>query len=245
MIFLRNIAFNLVFYGGSVGFVLLALLVMHIGPRPLRKVCDSWGKWHRTCSRWMLGIKLVETGQRPAGNALYAVKHEAFFEAIEMPNIFHYPAGLAKQELFSIPGWGKAARTYGIIEVRRDEGAKALRSMLRDTKEALKQNRPIVIFPEGTRIAHGTRGPLQSGFAGLYKLLRLPVVPVAVDSGPLYHRKWKRPGTITMHFGEPIEPGLEREELEARVLDAINCLNSDPETLAAKLASSQRDESEN
>ena len=51
------------------------------------------------------------------------------------------------------------------------------------------------------------------------------MVPVAVDSGPLYHRKWKRAGTIRYHFGEVIPPGLPREEVEARVLDAINCLN--------------------
>ena len=67
---------------------------------------------------------------------------------------------------------------------------------------------------------------LQSGFAGLYKLLALPVVPVAVNSGPLYHRRWKRPGTITLHFGEPIPPGLTREEIEAQVHAAINLLNA-------------------
>ena len=92
--------------------------------------------------------------------------------------------------------------------------------------EALARGDSLVIFPEGTRVPHGTRPPLQSGFAGIYKLLALPVVPVAVNSGPLYHRLWKRPGTITLHFGEPIEPGLPREEIEARVHAAINALNS-------------------
>ena len=72
---------------------------------------------------------------------------------------------------------------------------------------------------------HGTRPPLQAGFAGLYKLLGVPVVPVAVNSGPLYHRKWKRAGTITYRFGEPVPPGLPREEAERRVHDAMNALN--------------------
>ena len=53
----------------------------------------------------------------------------------------------------------------------------------------------------------------------------LPVVPVAVNSGPLYHRKLKRPGTSTYKFGEPIPPGLPRDEVERKVLDAINALN--------------------
>lgn len=227
MIYLRNIAFYVAFYAGSVPFVVSAMLTSYCNaPRLLRTICDAWGRWHRRCL-WLLGIRIVETGQRPAGEVFYAVKHEAFCEAIEMPNIFDYPAGLAKAELFSIPGWGRAARIYGIIEVRRDGGASALRSMMKDTKEAIAAGRPIVIFPEGTRVPHGTRGELQAGFAGLYKLLKLPVVPVAVNSGPLYHRKWKRPGVITLHFGEPIEAGLPREEIEARVLDGINCLNSD------------------
>jgi 1-acyl-sn-glycerol-3-phosphate acyltransferase len=81
-------------------------------------------------------------------------------------------------------------------------------------------------------VPHGREAPLQSGFAGLYKLLGLPVVPIAVDSGPLYHRRWKRAGTITFRVGETIPPGLPREEIEARVLAAINVLNTEA---AAKL----------
>jgi 1-acyl-sn-glycerol-3-phosphate acyltransferase len=65
-------------------------------------------------------------------------------------------------------------------------------------------------------VAHGTRPPLQAGFAGLYKLLRLPVVPIAVDSGRLYNRVVKRPGRITYKVGNAIPAGLARGEIEAR-----------------------------
>ena len=58
-------------------------------------------------------------------------------------------------------------------------------------------------------------------------------MPVAVDSGPIYHRRWKRPGTITYHFGEPIEPGLPRAEIEARTHAAMNALNQQLEAPAA------------
>jgi 1-acyl-sn-glycerol-3-phosphate acyltransferase len=83
----------------------------------------------------------------------------------------------------------------------------------------------LVIFPEGTRVPPGARPPLQAGFAGLYKLLGLPVVPIAVDSGRLYHRLIKRPGQITYKVGKTIPPGLPRAEIEARVHAAINALN--------------------
>jgi 1-acyl-sn-glycerol-3-phosphate acyltransferase len=59
----------------------------------------------------------------------------------------------------------------------------------------------------------------------LYKLLGLPVIPVAVNSGPLYHRRWKKSGIVTYRFGEPVPPGLPREEAEERVHAAINALN--------------------
>jgi 1-acyl-sn-glycerol-3-phosphate acyltransferase len=95
-----------------------------------------------------------------------------------------------------------------------------------EARKFIGTERPLAIFPEGTRIPHGARPPLRAGFAGLYKLLGLPVVPVAIDSGPTYQRRWKRQGTITVRFGEPIPPGLPREEIEARVHAAINQLNS-------------------
>ena len=100
-----------------------------------------------------------------------------------------------------------------------------LLGMIRSAKAMIADGRPLVIFPEGTRVPHNERRELQAGFAGLYKMLGLSVVPVAVNSGPLYHRVLKRPGTITYRFGEPIPPGLARDEVERQVLDAINALN--------------------
>ena len=73
---------------------------------------------------------------------------------------------------------------------------------------------------------HGERPPLRSGFAGLYKALDLPVVPIALDSGRLLPKKGaKRPGVVTIRIGEAIPPGLPRREAEARVHAAINALN--------------------
>ena len=110
---------------------------------------------------------------RPGGPALYAIKHESFFDAIDLPNYLDFPVPFAKQELFAIPGWGRAARAYGSVPVAREEGAKALRQMLAEAKRYAATGRPLAIFPEGTRVPHGERAALQAGFAGLYKLLGL------------------------------------------------------------------------
>ena len=225
MTILRNLAFYPAFYLGTVWYVLLSLFWLPFDRARFRKAVHGWSRWHRWCVINILDIAIVFEGGPLEEPALYAVKHESFFEAIDAPTLFRLPAVFAKQELFAIPGWGKTAKMYGLIEVERTAGAKALRTMIAEAKTRVADGRPLVIFPEGTRVPHGTQPRLQAGFAGLYKLIGLPVVPVAVDSGPLYHRGIKRRGTITYRFGEPIPPGLPREEIEARVHAAINALN--------------------
>ena len=225
MAFLRSLLFYPVFYGFSALLVIASVVAVAMGRERLRGVVAVWGRWHRWCLSKILRIEIVLEGELPDGPVLIAVKHESYFEAIDMPRLFRFPTVFAKRELFLIPGWGYSARVYGLIPVARDKGAGALREMIKTARERVGEGRPLVIFPEGTRVKHGAKPPLQSGFAGTYKLLGLPVVPIAVNSGPVYHRLIKRPGTITYQVGETIPKGLGRDEIEARVHAAINALN--------------------
>jgi 1-acyl-sn-glycerol-3-phosphate acyltransferase len=221
----RSLAFYIAFYAGGALFIAFAALLIPAPPAVFRRAVRNWAGWHRLCARWLLGIKVRIEGQVPEGPVLIALKHESFFEAIDLTQLLNSPAVFAKAELMAIPVWGLAGRRYGLVEVHRDQGAKALRHMLAAARAFSAEGRPLAIFPEGTRIPHGETAELKSGFAGIYKLLGLPVVPVAVNSGPLYHRRWKRSGTVTYRFAEPIPAGLPREEAEARVIAAINALN--------------------
>lgn len=222
---MRSLGFYAAFYGGSLVLVVWALLVQIVAPGRVWLVAQAWSQFHRACLRRLVGIKVAVTGQLPPGPALVACKHESFFEAIDSLALVCNPAVFAKAELIRIPLWGRVARAHGLIPVSRDQGARALRAMVAAARQATAQGRNLVIFPEGTRVPPGQRAKLQAGFAGLYKLLDLPVVPVAVASGALYHRTWKRPGTIAIAIGEPIPAGLPREAIEARVQAAINALN--------------------
>lgn len=226
MSFVRSLAFYLLFYAVSVIFVIAAVVALVLPRHISSKVPDAWSRYHRWCVVHLLGIEVKVEGGPIAGPALYALKHESMFDAIDAPVLFTRPVAFAKAELFRIPGWGRAALAYGTVPVARDQGAKTLRAMIVEAKRFSGEGRPLVIFPEGTRVPHGKVAPLRSGFAGLYKMLDLPVVPVAIDSGKTYGPTWKRRGTITVRFGEPIPPGLSREDVEARVQREINELNA-------------------
>ena len=146
------------------------------------------------------------------------------------PSHGRLPVIVLKKELSDIPFFGFLTRRYGVISVERSAGAKALRALVEEGQQAIATGRPVIIYPEGTRVRVGQAPPLRSGFAALYRALGLPVVPVAVDSGRLWGRGLvHRSGTVTFRIGETIPAGLPRKEIEARVHAAINLLESGPE----------------
>lgn len=222
----RSLAFYIAFFGGSFLLALASVMTWLFGARAAVFLAHCWVRWHRTCARWLLGIRVLVEGEVPQGAVIVAGKHESMFEAIDLPALLRLPVPFAKAELLRIPLWGRVGQLYGVVPVERDQGAKALRAMRTAALGFAAEGRPLAIFPEGTRVRHGECPRLQAGFAGIYKLLDLPVVPMAVNSGPLYQRRWKRSGTITVRFGETIPAGLPRAEVEERVHAAINVLNA-------------------
>jgi 1-acyl-sn-glycerol-3-phosphate acyltransferase len=222
----RSFLFALIFYGGTVPFVLLSFPISLLGTKAVRWWAHLWARFHRLCARYLLGVRTRVEGTPPQGACLVACKHQSMFETLEMILMLDEPATVLKRELADIPLFGWVTRRYGVIPIDRKGGATALRRMMRAAEVAIAEGRPIVIFPEGTRVAPGETPPLQAGFAGLYRALKLPVVPVALDSGRLWPRGRfvKRPGIVTMRFQDEIERGLPRAEIEARVHAAINVL---------------------
>jgi 1-acyl-sn-glycerol-3-phosphate acyltransferase len=226
MTLIRSLLFALLFYPGTLVFVLGVILLSPFGDRPVRAVVHGWSNYHHWLVRHVLAIRMEVEGEIPDGAYLIAFKHEAMVETIEALRFARTPVVVMKRELTQIPLFGWVTRRYGVIGVDREAGAKALRNMLAEGKKAVEQRRPVIIFPEGTRVPHGQQPELRPGFAGLYRALGLPVVPVAHDSGKLWSKGLiKRPGVIRFKVGEVIPPGLKRDDVEARVRRAINTLN--------------------
>jgi 1-acyl-sn-glycerol-3-phosphate acyltransferase len=223
----RSTLFALFFYPLTLPLVLLSIAVTPLGWPAVAAVATIWSRMHRFLAHWLLGQKVVIEGTMPDEPQLIICKHESMFETIDALCLLDRPVIAAKRELIDIPLWGRVARAYGLMIVERAGGAATLRRIRMEARAAFAAGRPVLLYPEGTRVRHGARPKLQSGFAGLYVMLDCPVVPIAIDSGRVSPRNsfLKRAGTITYRIGAPIPPRLPRAEAERRVHAAINALN--------------------
>lgn len=220
---LRSLLYAIIFYPVTVVFVLAGIIATLFGRGPTLAVVLSWVELHHWLVQHILRISIRVEGRVPDGACLIAVKHQSMLETLEMVRLTDLPVIVIKKELAGIPLFGSMTRRYGVIAVERSAGAKALRALVAEGRQAVASGRPVIIYPEGTRVRVGETPALRSGFTALYRALGLPVVPVAVDSGFLWGRGFvHRAGTVTFRIGEPIPAGLKREEVEALVHARIN-----------------------
>lgn len=224
---LRGALFTVLFYLATAFFVVTGLIASIFSHRLALKMVRGWSATHEILAEELLGVHACIEGDIPPGPHLVAVKHQSMYETLAMVRIARSPVIVIKRELADIPFFGWMTRRYGIIAVDRSAGSKALRQMIAEGEIARASGRSVLIFPEGTRVAPGEAPPLQSGFAALYRVLGMPVVPVAMDSGRLFGRSEpRRSGIVTFRIGEVIPPGLPRAEIERRVHAGINALES-------------------
>ena len=226
---LRSLLYAAIFYPATVLWVLAGLVATLLGQKPTLAVVLSWVDLHHWLAKNVLSIELRLEGEIPAGVHLVAVKHQSMFETLEMVRLANLPIIVMKKELADIPLFGLMTRRYGVIPVERSAGARALRSLVEEGAAAIKSGRPVIIYPEGTRVRPGETPQLKSGFAALYRALGLQIIPVAVDSGRLWGRGLvHHSGTVRVRIGEAIPAGLPRKEVEARVHAAINIFELGP-----------------
>jgi len=225
MIHLRSLIFNIVFHLWT-AFACVAFVWVLLVPRPTMMVVVHW--YLRTLhwlERTILGLDYEVRGREnlPQGSYIVAAKHQSAWETTKLHALFGDPAIVLKRELTYVPLWGWYARKTRMIPVDRGARGKALSSMVQNSIPVRDEGRPIVIFPQGTRVAPGTFRPYRIGVGVLYEQLGIPIVPVALNAGLYWPRRsfLKRPGTIVVEILPPIPPGKSRQaamqELEARL----------------------------
>lgn len=193
-----------------------------------------WTKMALLGMRYICGIKVVIEGKQniPTGGALLASKHQSMFDVIIPWRLFSFPALILKTELSRIPIFGWYVMKLKNVAIKRQDGAKALRKMLQDCAALAKQNRQILIFPEGTRVKPGASSSYKPGVAGLYKKMQVPCVPIALNSGLCWPKSGLnfQPGTITVRILPAIAPGLDKktfmQQLQTSIETASAELNS-------------------
>ncbi len=225
MILLRSTIFNVLFFAVSVAIALLATAVRVVAPDRVLGAAMLWARCLLVLARVVCGIRLDVRGLEhiPQGAALVASRHQSAFDTFVWLTLLPRCCYVFKQELRHIPLFGPLIGAAGMIAVDRNGGGNAIRELLREADRAVREQRQIVIFPEGTRGEPGAPVVLQTGIAAMASHTRLPVIPVSTNSGLYWGRKAfrKRPGTVRIVIGQPISPQIQRKALMRALEDGL------------------------
>ena len=172
------------------------------------------------------GVDWEIRGTPPKVAALVASKHMSMWDTMALYLALDAPAIVLKRSLLYIPFYGWFVWKATAIAIDRSAGASALRKMSQAAGAVLKEGRPILIFPEGTRKKPGAAPDYKPGVAGLYGTLGVTCVPVALNSGVHWTGFLKRPGTIVLEFLEPIPAGMKRQAFMALLEERIEAATS-------------------
>jgi 1-acyl-sn-glycerol-3-phosphate acyltransferase len=224
-IFLRSLVFNLLFYLTMAIWIVAALPTFAMPRVTLVRMAQAWGRWNIWLMRVICGtrVKILGIGKIPKGPLIIASKHQSIWETFALFSLIDQPIFILKRELKWIPFFGWYLTKTGMIGIDRKAGMRALKMLVRMTKEQMHLGRQLVIFPEGTRRPIGAPPAYKSGVAMIYAEGEVPCVPVALNSGLCWPRRTflRYPGTITVEFLDPLPPGLRRDEFMSRLTASI------------------------
>ncbi|MGD9738525.1 MAG: lysophospholipid acyltransferase family protein [Bauldia sp.] len=213
MLVIRSLLFNAAFYVAMAVTFIVVTPVYFFLPQPRNMAVVSWlARVELWLLRVIAGTKVEFRGLEnlPDGPFILASKHQSIWETFAFLKPIPNPGVVIKRQLLYVPIWGWWAWKAEMIYVTRGGGTAALREITEGGERVLKQGRPLIIFPEGTRRAPGAPPDYRQGIALLYAKLGVPVVPVALNSGLYWPRRrfLRFPGTIIVEMMPPIPPKL-------------------------------------
>ena len=193
------------------------------------------GYWTSFCLQIFLSTKIIIKGKENIiSNKKFfiAASHQSMFETFFLQTIFNSPIFILKKELLMIPIFGWYLKKIGSISIKRNKVSKENLSFFDDiSKQISSSERPLIIFPQGTRLLPEDRTPFKKGSSRIYEELKISCQPIAINSGNTWPKKGsKKINTIlTISILKPIEPGLKKEiflkELESVIYSELDILN--------------------
>ena len=229
MNFIRSLFFNIQFYVGTSILVTVCLPCL-LFPRPVVLFVNRvWCLIMIKGMKWWLNTDIKVEGELPSKDkvVIYAIKHQSAWETVFCTDLFSMPSIVLKKALIFLPVIGLYFLRSGAIPITRDQGINALKKMGRNAKIAVKKNRSMMIFPQGTRVSPGVspkEKPYLPGVFFLYSQTKVPVVPVAHNAGLIWPKNSfiKYPErlsskSVTLKILPEIQPGLPKKEFLSRL----------------------------
>jgi len=228
---LRSLLFNIFLYTGIIVVFLIALPALFLPSKITLLFGKFLGHYVVFIVKIFLNTKVEFKGIEniPKTEKYFvASAHQSMFETFALQSVLDYPVFILKKELLKIPLFGLYLKKIKSIEIVRDTTTKDnLNFFDKVANIAKNEKRPLLIFPQGTRVKFDDKIPFKKGVGRIYEALNISCIPVALNSGKVWpkHGIIKHPGKITVSFLEPIKPGLNRNDfiknLETKIYDEI------------------------
>ena len=217
MLLIRSLIFNAFLYTGIVSVFLIAVPALFLPSKLTLLFGKFLGHYVVFVVKFILNTKVefrnLENIPR-TGKYFLASSHQSMFETFALQSVIKYPIFILKKELLKIPLFGLYLKKIKSIEIIRDTTTKDNLNFFHRIADTIsKEDRPLLIFPQGTRIKFGDRIPFKKGVGRLYEALKIPCGPIALNSGKVWPKEGyiKYPGKIVVSFLQPIEPGMEKD----------------------------------
>ena len=231
MLLLRSLLFNFILYLGIVMVFLLAIPALILPEKITLFFGKLLGHYVVFILKIFLNTKVEFKGiENIPKNEKYFVAsaHQSMFETFALQSVLDYPVFILKKELLKIPLFGLYLKKIKSIEIIRDTTTKDNINFFDRVAKIIKNsNRPLLIFPQGTRVKLEEKVPFKKGVGRIYEALNISCIPVALNSGKVWPKRGiiKYPGKIIVSFLKPIRPGLNRDEfiknLEMNIYEEI------------------------
>lgn len=222
--FLRSLTFFILFQAWTVAVAVFALPLL-LTRRTTLIAIRLWARGVIWLARTITGIRFRSEGREniPKGPCIIAAQHQSSFETYCLFLEVEDPVFVLKKELLLIPFIGWYIRGAGLVPIDRGAGAAAMRRMLRAAEKAVARGAQVLIFPEGTRTPPGERRAYKPGVAALYAHLKVPLVPMALNTGYTWGktRLRKDPGEIVFRYLPAVEPGLGKDAVLSTLRERI------------------------
>ena len=232
---IRNFVFSIFFFSGIIIISLVFLPTFFLPQKIVLIGGKLMGYWTSFCLKIFLSTKIIIKGKENIINNekfFIASSHQSMFETFYLQTIFNSPVFILKKELLLIPIFGWYLKKIGSISIKRNKITKDNLGFFEDISKMINNSkRPLIIFPQGTRVLPDERTPFKKGASRIYEELKITCQPVAINSGFVWPKKGSKIShrTITVSILNPISSGLAKEEfikdLENNIYKELDLLN--------------------